>query len=122
MNPIAANKGTSFEGVWFSRTLKNTVALPLSNGWQAYSAREVKVSKPGDVVRLQGAIKGGTSATLGTLPAGYRPAKTVKLVAAAYGAVPATIVINTSGVMTVEGQPDSITKLYLSLDGVSFGL
>jgi len=48
--------------------------------------------------------------------------KTVKLVAVAYGPYPATITINTSGVMTVSGPPQYIAALFLSLDGVSFGL
>ena len=41
---------------------------------------------------------------------------------AAYGPYPATITIYTSGVMTVWGPPQYIAALFLSLDGVSFGL
>ena len=121
-NPPAANCGTSLEGVFFSLTNSGNINVPLSNGWQAYSARAVKVGKYGDVVRFQGAISGGTSTTIGTLPTGYRPPKTVYLVAAAYSPVPARIVINTSGVMTVDTPQLSVATLLLSLDGVSFAL
>ena len=121
-NPPAAASSTSFEGVSFSKTLAGNVPLPLSNNWQAYSSRSVKVGKYGDVVRFQGAISGGTSATIGTLPPGYAPPKTVRLVAVAPGPSPATVVVNTLGVITVEGPPLSVSSLFLSLDGVSFGL
>jgi hypothetical protein len=121
-NPPAANSSTSFEGVSYSKTLSGNVTLPLSNGWMPYSGRSVRVGKYGDVVRFQGAIKNGTSGTLGTLALAYRPARTVRVVGVAYGAVPVTIVINTSGVMTFEGVPLEVGALFLSLDGVSFAL
>jgi len=75
-------------------------------------------------VRLQGGIAGGTSTTIcsGTnpLPTTYRPPKTVRLVAAASGPVPATIVISPSGVMTVEGPPLFVATQFVSLDGLSY--
>jgi hypothetical protein len=61
------------------------------------------------------------TSTIATLPSGYAPARTVRLVAVANGPVPATIVVNTSGVVTVEGPPLSVSSLFLSLDGVSYG-
>jgi hypothetical protein len=123
-NPFAANNSTSFEGVWFSKTLSGNVTLPLNTGagWHAYSARSVKVGKYGDVVRFQGAISGGNSTQIATLPAGYWPTKPVKLVGVANGPVPVTIVVNTNGAMTFEGIPTNVASLFLSLDGVSFGL
>jgi hypothetical protein len=122
-NPPAANVGTSFEGVFFSKTNTGNVNLGLVNSWHAYSARTVKVGKYGEVVRFQGAISGGTTSTIAnSLPAGYAPPRTMRLVAAANGPVPATIVVSTAGVVTVEGPPLSVSTVFLSLDGLSYGL
>jgi hypothetical protein len=123
-NYASASAMTSFEGASFSKTNSGNVNIPLSNGWHAFSARTVKIGKYGDVVRLQGGIAGGTSTTIcsGTnpLPTTYRPPKTVRLVAAASGPVPATIVISPSGVMTVEGPPLFVATQFVSLDGLSY--
>jgi hypothetical protein len=120
---LSANYGVSFEGVAYSKTLQNVVDVPLSNGWTNYSARSVKMGKYGDVVRFQGAIANGTSSTLGTLDTGWRPPKTVRLVATANGGVPAKITITSAGVMTVSSVAglSAVTPM-LSLDGVSFAL
>jgi len=99
--------------------------LPLSNGWHAYSARPVKVGRYGDVVRFQGAISGGTSNAIGSLPVAnpsYAPPKTVRLTAVANGPVPVVILINPNGSITYAGAPENVVSLYLSLDGLSYGL
>jgi hypothetical protein len=118
----AADSGVSFENAWFSKTNTGNVALPLSHGWQAYSPRQVKVGNYGGVVRLQGAIYGGTSTTIGTLASTYRPTVQVRMAAVANGAIPAFVVIDTAGNITVEGVPLNVAALYLSLDGLSYGL
>jgi len=122
--PFGANAGTSFEGVWFSKTLSGNVTLPLNTagGWHAYSARSVKVGKYGDVVRFQGAISGGSTTLVATLPAGYAPTKTVKLLAVANGPVPVTVNVATDGKITFMGVPTNVASQFLSLDGVSYGL
>ena len=43
-NPPAANIATTFDGVWFSKTLTGNVALSLSNGWHAYSPRPSRLA------------------------------------------------------------------------------
>ena len=114
--------GVHFEGVSFSRTLTGNVALPLSNGWAAYSARLVRVGNYGGVIRFQGAISGGTSTTIGTLPTTLRPSKTVVLPTISNGTT-ARITITPSGVMTVDNPGGlSVSSSFLSLDGVSFGI
>lgn len=114
--------GVHLDGVSYSRTLTGTVALPLSNGWVPYSARQVRVGNFGGVVRLQGAISGGTSTTIGTLPSTLRPTKTVRLPTIASGTT-ARITIDPSGAMTVDNPGGlSVSTLFLSLDGVSFGI
>jgi len=123
-NPPAAANGTSLEGAFYSRTLSGNSPLALVNGWSAYSTRAVRVGKNDDVVRFQGAISGGTSGTLATLPSNMRPSKPVTLLAVAYGGVPARIVVNTNGNVTVDttNPPLWVSSLYLSLDGLSFAL
>ena len=121
-NPDAWTKGVSLEGVSFSKTLTGNQLLPMSNGWTHYSARQARVGKYGDVVRFQGAVKNGTTTTIGTLPLSMRPTKTVKLPTIVY-ATTGTITITSTGVMTITnpGGLDNAT-LFTSLDGVSFGL
>jgi hypothetical protein len=115
---------TSFEGVAYSKTNTGNVALPLNFNWVAYSPRPVKVGNFGGVVRFQGAIKNGTNAQLATVPAGLRPAKTVRLVGnIIFGyARQVTIVVQPNGVMTFQGAPLSDAATYLSLDSLSYPL
>jgi hypothetical protein len=114
--------GVHLDGVAYSRTLSGNVALPLSNNWAAYSPRQVKVGNYGGVIRFQGAISGGTSTTIGTLPSGLRPSRTVMVPTISNGTT-ARITINSSGVMTVDNPGGlSVSTLFLSLDGVSFGI
>lgn len=123
-NPPAAALGTSFEGAFYSRTLSGNGPLNLVNGWGAYSSRAARVGKYGDVVRFQGAISGGTSGTLATLPSDMRPSRAVTLLAVANGGVPARITVSTNGNVTVDttNLPLWISTVYLSLDGLSFAL
>lgn len=122
-NPYAANTFTSLENVAYALNSGNTaINLPLAPGWQAYSSRPVKVTKVDGVVRFEGAIKGGTTAKIATLPTGYRPATTVFIKAAAYGPFPARIYVDTQGNVGFDKAPINIGSLFLSLDGVAFGM
>lgn len=115
--------GVSLEGVSFSKTLTGNQALPMVNSWTSYSARAARVGTYGGVVRFQGAISGGTSTTIGTLPVGMRPPKTVQLPTVVYGPTTGTLTITSGGVMTITN-PGGLTNatLFTSLDGVSFGI
>lgn len=74
------------------------------------------------MIRFQGAISGGTSTTIGTLPSALRPTKTVVVPTYSYGTT-ARLTITSSGVITVDNPGGlSISTLFLSLDGVSFGI
>lgn len=121
-NVPAANKGTSLEGAWFSRTISGNEPLDLDNGWGNYSARSVKVGKYGDVVRFQGAVSGGTDEIIGTLPTNMRPSKDVYVVGVANGPAPAKLVVRTSGDIEVLYPPLNVATIMVSLDGVSFWL
>jgi hypothetical protein len=121
-NPYAVDESTSLEGAWYSMTTTGNTNLPLSNGWHAYSARAVKVGNFGGVVRFQGAISGGSSSTIGTLPTAIpRPARKVWLVGVANGPVPARIMVDTNGVVSFDSVPLNVASQMLSLDGVSYG-
>lgn len=113
--------GTSLE-VSYSRTFTGNDPLELDNGWVAYSPRAPRVGLYDGVVRFQGAIKSGTSNVVGTLPEAMWPPYDVHLVAGAYGVVPATVVVSTEGVVSVENVPLSVASLMTSLDGVSYAL
>jgi hypothetical protein len=115
-------QGVSLDGASYSKSsppeAKN---ISLSSGWVAHSVRPVRARIDGGVVRLEGAVKNGTSTTVGTLPTGMWPAKTIYLVANAIQfAQPAQLSINTSGVIKVLS-PFVAATPGLSLDGVSFG-
>jgi hypothetical protein len=115
--------GVSLEGVSFSRTLTGNQLLPMSNGWTHHSSRQARVGKYGDVVRFQGAVKNGTSPTIGTLPTSMRPTKTVVMPTIVNGPASGTITVNTSGnvIITCPGGVSN-AAIFTSLDGVSFGL
>jgi hypothetical protein len=122
-DPYTWTAGVSLEGVSFSRTLSGNQVLPMSNGWTHFSARQARVGKYGDVVRFQGAVMGGTSTTIGTLPLSMRPTKTVHVPTISYGPSRARLVISTSGNIVVEHPLGlSSATLFTSLDGVSIGL
>jgi hypothetical protein len=97
--------------------------ISLASGWVANSARAVRVRNDNGVIRLEGAIKNGPTTTLGTLPTGMRPAKTIYLVAnALLYATPSVLSINPSGVIQVVSPALVVAQSGISFDGVSFGL
>ena len=122
INPAVSNNAISLEGVSFSRTLSGNMQLPLMNGWVNHSSRQARVGKYGEVVRFQGDISGGTSTTIGFLPVGMRPTKTVKLPTITQETT-AVLTINPDGKMIIDSQGGlTIATLHTTLDGVSFGL
>lgn len=123
---IMANawSGVSLDGASYSMSSPpEAKPLSLSSGWVAYSTRAVRYRLDNNVVRLEGAVKNGTTMTIGTLPAGYRPAKKVFVVANAIQfAQPAQLSIDTAGVIQIEMPALVAAAPGLSLDGVSFAL
>jgi hypothetical protein len=98
-------------------------SISLANSWVAHSARAVRARVVRGVVRLEGAVKNGTSTTIGTLPTGMRPAKTIYVVAnGILYAQSSTLSINTSGVVRIITPALVAAQPGISLDGVSFGL
>ncbi|HEY0466191.1 MAG TPA: carbohydrate-binding domain-containing protein, partial [Polyangiaceae bacterium] len=117
-----AKKGTSLDGASYSISQASGTAFPLSNGWIASSTRLVRARLANGVVRLEGAVKSGTTATIGTLPTTMRPAKPIYLVADGFlFAQPATLRVNTDGTIEVV-TPLVVAQPGISLDGVSFAV
>jgi hypothetical protein len=74
------------------------------------------------VIRFQGAVAGGTSAKIGTLPSNFpKPPVTVFLTTGGYSPAPARIYIDTAGNIGFDTLPVEIGSRFLSLEGVSFG-
>jgi hypothetical protein len=93
------------------------------DGGVSFSTRAGRARDDGGAVRLEGAVKSGTSTTIGTLPSGLRPAKTIYVVAnSPYLAQPATLSISSGGVIKVVSPVMVVASQGISLDGVSFGL
>ncbi len=119
--------GVHLDGLSFSSsgTAEN---ISLSSGWVKRLTRDARARKAsGNVVRLEGTVKNGTSTTIGTLPSGMWPSRTVYLVA--HGITPSPgnpvgqIKINSSGVITLVAPSLATAQTGgLSLDGVSFPL
>jgi len=122
-NPYSYAAGTSLEGAFYSRTVTGNSALTLVNGWTS-GARQARVGNYGGVIRFQGSISGGTNVSFGTLPLAMRPPRDVTIVAAAYGGVPVAITVQSTGNLKVSTAyvPLSVTAMFLSLDGLSFGI
>jgi hypothetical protein len=100
--------------------------LTLENGWNSPSGyyQAAYTVEPDGLVRLRGAIAGGTDVEFARLPAGIRPTKILQT--AIYAACPAGV--NTDG-LYIEGPLSANTgKMYVSrtdcgiysLDGVTF--
>jgi hypothetical protein len=116
--------GVSFDGASYSMSSPpGAQAISLSSGWVWFSNRAVRARVDGGVVRLEGMVKNGTTLTIGTLPMGMRPAKTIFLVSSAQLlAFPAVLRINTFGTITVVSPELYFAQSGITLDGVSFGL
>jgi hypothetical protein len=131
--PITSTDATSFtslEGVWYPLTGSGFTAITPGTGWSnaPFSTRNLAASASGGIVRLQGAINGGTSLSLFTLPAGMRPATAVYTPVGLCNAKKGRLYIQPSGAVNLNiysgtggGTMDDAT-CFTSLEGVSFGL
>lgn len=88
----------------------------LTNSWTALSGYSTPGFRlQGTVVRLRGAVTGGTTGTAAfTLPTGYRPPATCILDANGSANTKANASISTAGVVTITGGPG------VWLDGLTF--
>jgi hypothetical protein len=116
-----AQLGVSLDGASFSVSQASGSAFPLSNGWTSYSSRLVRARLVNGVVRLEGAVKDGSTTVIGQLPASMAPSHPIYVVAnAVLFAQQATLRINTDGTIEVVSPSLVVAQPGLSLDGVSF--
>jgi len=120
----AARAGVSLDGAAYSLSSPPSArAITLSDGWSASSARAVRARLTHGIVRLEGAVRNGTTAALGTLPAGMHPEAAIFVVAdALLLAQPATLRIDTDGSIEVVSPTLVVAQPGISLDGVSFAV
>jgi hypothetical protein len=129
-NFASASSFTSLEGVWYPLTSSGYTALTLTNGWTnaPFSTRNAAASVSGSIVRFQGAISTGTTASLFTLPAGMRPATAVYTPLGLCNAVKGRLYITAAGDVSLHvfsgtgGGAFTDAQCFTSLEGVSFGL
>jgi hypothetical protein len=116
--------GISLDGASYSMAnYAGSNPIKLSNGWVSSDGFGVRARSLRGVVRLEGAVKDGTSTTIGTLPEGTRPSTAVYVVAnGLLYAQSATLRISSSGVIKVITPVLVAAQPGISLDGVSFGL
>lgn len=114
--------GVSLDGVAFAvSSSAGAQPISLANGWSAQNSHAVQARYDEGVVRLEGSVTAGDTPTIGTLPAGMRPSKTVyvPVVSALFG-LDSTIRIEPSGTITVIDPDGSMELIGISLEGVSF--
>jgi hypothetical protein len=115
---------TSLEGVSFPVSSTGYTPLTLQNGWTTYSGgRTPAVANVGGIIRFQGAVSGGTTAALFTLPAGMAPPTTTYVTVDLYFAAKGRLIISPSGAVSVQAQNlFSDAQSFTSLEGAWFAL
>ncbi|HET9954546.1 MAG TPA: carbohydrate-binding domain-containing protein [Polyangiaceae bacterium] len=113
--------GVSLDGVSFAVSSTGAQSISLANGWVQQNSRPVRARYDEGVVRLEGSVTAGDTPTIGTLPAGLRPSKTVyvPVVSALFG-LDSTLSIDPSGTITVIDPDAEMELIGISLEGVSF--
>jgi hypothetical protein len=97
--------------------------LSLVNGWTGapFTTSLPTVEEVNGIVQLRGAIASGTSATVFTLPSGFRPATDVYVAVDLCDANNGRLHIMPSGAVDVEAERlFSVAQCFTSLDGASF--
>lgn len=116
--------GVALDGAAYSMSSPpSAVAITLANNWSASTSRAVRARLANGVVRLEGMVRNGSNTTLGTLPAGMRPARTIYVVAEAPVLDRDSILrINASGTIEIVYPSLLESQVGISLDGVSFAI
>jgi hypothetical protein len=97
--------------------------LTLQNGWvnSVFSTRSAAVALVGGIVEFKGAVGGGSSSVLFTLPPEFRPATSVYVPVDLCNAKKGRLIILPSGVVSVQAEVAfSDAQCFTSLEGASF--
>jgi type II secretory pathway pseudopilin PulG len=132
----AANGWDSLGAIYYpSGTSVTQTNLPLQNSWVNYSTASYNGAQyakgPDGVVSLRGLIKSGVTTrftSVGTLPAGYRPAKRLLFMTGGInttggyaGQIPARLDVFPDGTIQILNlASDSLGNGWLSLEGIHF--
>jgi hypothetical protein len=114
---------TSLEGVSFAASNVGGTALTLQNGWTngPSGTSAAKVYEIDGIVHFQGAVSGGSSQVITTLPAGMAPATEVYVPVDLCNATNGRLIIAPSGQVSVQPEHSfSDATCFTSLDGASF--
>lgn len=114
---------TSLDGTSFSIMSATFHALTLANGWTngPFATNNAAVSDTNGVVTFKGAVSGGSSAILFTLPVADRPTTNVYVKVDLCGATEGSLYIQPSGVVQVQTKGTfADAQCFTSLDGASF--
>lgn len=96
--------------------------IPLVNSWVDLAGARANYYKDATGrVQLRGQIVSGTSTTIATLPAGYRPTQTMEWIMRGVGGViMCAVSVSTAGVMTVTANAGTAQGSGIKLDAISF--
>jgi hypothetical protein len=116
---------TSLDGASFALINTGFKPLALVNGWSggAFSTDSAMVRKMGAVIRFKGAISGGTSGVITTLPLADRPPVNVFIPVDLCNATNGRLIIQPNGVVSVQqkdSDPFSNAQCFTSLDGAYY--
>ena len=115
---------TSLEGASFAPSPIGFTGLSLLNGWThaPFGTGSAAVEIVDGIVHFRGAISGGTSAQLFTLPSQFRPSTMVYVPVDLCGAAEGRLIIQPSGDVTVQARSGALSEAqcFTSLDGASF--
>jgi hypothetical protein len=115
---------TSLDGATYALSAAGFTPLGLQNGWSnaPYSTRNAAVSvDTNGTVRFQGAVSGGSSSFLGTLPVGFRPAFNIDVNVDMCNAHQGRLGILPTGEVDIYSEKAfSDAQCFTSLEGVSF--
>jgi hypothetical protein len=119
---------TSLEGVTFAFDAFGSTALTPSNGWSGttpWSTRPPAVTLTNGVVHFQGAVRGGSSTTLFTLPSAFIPKSDVYVTVALCSSLGRLYINSKTGAVSVQmanSDPFSDAQCLTSLEGASYAL
>lgn len=114
---------TSLDGVKFATSLAGSTPLALQNGWSnaPFGAANASARLIDGIVHLSGAVHGGTTGTLFTLPVEMRPATDVYVRVDLCDAHTGRLYIQPSGAVSVHALTDfARAQCFTSLEGASF--
>ncbi|MEZ4334791.1 MAG: hypothetical protein R3F35_23785 [Myxococcota bacterium] len=113
----------SLDGVAFVYLGRSEESLVLQNGWtdQAFGTRSAAAVKLDGLVHFKGALSGGTSEVLFTLPPSMRPATDVYVAVDLCGAAPGRLSIRPTGQVSVQSATTfAAAQCFTSLEGAKF--